>query len=175
MKPVLSQKIPVHEQVYRRLREKILYGELAPGQAVTIYGLVDELDVGNHPCKSDCLKLPESLPVLSVPDPIADIVETYIEHQLMPRDPTGDALHLAIASYHHCRFLLTWNCAHLANANKQEHIRHVNALLGLHVPVLTTPLELMESGGPLEMLVNNTKWDANGMSVPGLGESELPI
>ena len=33
--------------------------------------------------------------------------------------------------------------AHLANANKQEHIRHVNTLLGLHVPILTTPLELI--------------------------------
>ena len=32
----------------------------------------------------------------------------------------------------------------LANANKQEHIRHVNALLGLHVPILTTPLELIQ-------------------------------
>lgn len=66
----------------------------------------------------------------------------------MPKDPKGDALHLALASYHRCQFLLTWNCAHLANANKQEHIRHVNALLGLHVPVLTTPLELTRARYP---------------------------
>ncbi|MFK5998388.1 MAG: GntR family transcriptional regulator [Rhodobacterales bacterium] len=57
MKPVLSQKIPVHEQVYRRLREKILYGELAPGQAVTIYGLVDELDVGMTPVREAIRRL----------------------------------------------------------------------------------------------------------------------
>ena len=63
----------------------------------------------------------------------------------MPSDPKGDALHLALASYHRCQFLLTWNCAHLANANKREHIRHVNALLGLHVPILTTPLELIDA------------------------------
>ena len=72
------------------------------------------------------------------------IVDAYIQHHLMPNDPKGDALHLALASYHRCQFLLTWNCAHLANANKQEHIRHINALLGLHVPILTTPLELIE-------------------------------
>ena len=36
----------------------------------------------------------------------------------------------------------------LANANKQEHIRHVNVLQGLYVPVLTTPLELV---GPEEV------------------------
>jgi len=57
MKQNLSQKIPVHEQVYRRLREKILYGELAPGQAVTIYGLVDELDVGMTPVREAIRRL----------------------------------------------------------------------------------------------------------------------
>ena len=61
----------------------------------------------------------------------------------MPDDPVGDALHLAIASYHKCDFLLTWNCRHLANANKFGHIRRVNTLLGLYVPLLVTPLELL--------------------------------
>ena len=36
------------------------------------------------------------------------------------------------------------NCAHLANANKFEHIRHINHVLGLYVPTLTTPLELLK-------------------------------
>ena len=40
-------------------------------------------------------------------------------------------------------YLLTWNCRHLANANKFGHIRRVNTLLGLYVPSLVTPLELL--------------------------------
>jgi len=56
-------------------------------------------------------------------------------------------------SHHKCDFLLTWNCAHLANANKFGHIRRVNALLGLFVPELVTPLQLLggedaEESGP---------------------------
>ena len=35
--------------------------------------------------------------------------------------------------------------------------------------------EVMGMGGPLEVLVNNTKWDGNGMEIPGLGETELPV
>ena len=66
-----------------------------------------------------------------------------ISHQLMPADPTGDALHLAIALTHKIDFLLTWNCRHLANANKFAHIRRVNGILGLFVPSLITPLELI--------------------------------
>lgn len=61
----------------------------------------------------------------------------------MPADPTGDALHLALASFHKCDFLVTWNCRHLANANKFGHIRRVNQLLDLYVPVLATPLEML--------------------------------
>lgn len=112
-------------------------------EAVTSIPVIEELESGSHPRKRECLQLIEHVAVLPIPAPIGEIVDTYIAHHLMPDDPKGDALHLALASYHRCQFLLTWNCAHLANANKQEHIRHVNALLGLHVPILTTPLELV--------------------------------
>src|SRR5437764_14051987 len=74
---------------------------------------------------------------------IVEIVQMYIRHKVVPADPAGDALHLALASYHKCDFLVTWNCRHLANANKFGHIRRVNALLGLFVPALVTPLELL--------------------------------
>src|SRR5207244_12975766 len=66
---------------------------------------------------------------------------TLFPYTTLFRSPAGDALHLALASYHKCDFLVTWNCRHLANANKFGHIRRVNALLGLFVPALVTPLE----------------------------------
>jgi len=34
--------------------------------------------------------------------------------------------------------------------------------------------EVMANDAPLEALVNNSKWDLNGMDVPGLGETEFP-
>ena len=74
---------------------------------------------------------------------VAAIEREYIRRKLMPSGIGGDATHLAAASYYGCHFLLTWNCVHLANANKVAHIRHVNDLLGLMTPVLTTPLELL--------------------------------
>jgi hypothetical protein len=85
----------------------------------------------------------DDLPLLAVEPAIVEIVEVYIRHKVMPGDPRGDALHLALASLHKCDFLATWNCLHLANANKFGHIRRVNALLGLFVPALVTPLELL--------------------------------
>ena len=88
-----------------------------------------------------------SVPVLAAEEPIPEIVEAYIARKLMPDDVTGDAFHLAMASYHQCHFLLTWNCQKLANANKFEHIRRVNTILGLFVPTIVTPFELLFSEG----------------------------
>ena len=62
----------------------------------------------------------------------------------MPAEALGDAHHLALASFHHCDILVTWNCRHIANTNKLPHIRRVNGLLGLETPALATPLQLLE-------------------------------
>jgi len=116
-------------------------------ELVTSFPVLEELERGDHPHKQQALALLADLPLLPVEGEIYDIVDAYVQHHVMPRDPRGDALHLALASYHHCHFLLTWNCTHLANANKFEHIRHVNTLLGLFVPALTTPVELLHWEG----------------------------
>jgi hypothetical protein len=49
---------------------------------------------------------------------------------------------LYISDYFDIQYLLTWNCNHLANANKRKHIRVINARLGLSTPEIVTPLEL---------------------------------
>jgi hypothetical protein len=110
---------------------------------VTSAAVLDELREGDYPSRAPALALLVDMPVLEVTPAIAEIVAAYVRHRLMPADPAGDALHLALASYHKCEFLVTWNCQHLANANKFGHLRLVNGLLGLYVPVLATPLELL--------------------------------
>ena len=60
----------------------------------------------------------------------------------MPMEEGGDAVHLAYASFYRMDFLLTWNCNHLANANKKTHIHIINARMDLFTPEIITPLEL---------------------------------
>lgn len=105
--------------------------------------VIDELERGDFPIKKDAISLLKDIPLLEIDQAIADTVAAYISHQVMPADPAGDALHLAIASNHKCDFILTWNCRHLANANKFAQIRRMNGILGLFVPALVTPLELL--------------------------------
>jgi hypothetical protein len=105
--------------------------------------VLDELAGGLPERSAERLRLVQNLPLLPFSPAIAEIAQAYIRHRLMPADPAGDALHLAMASYPRCDFLVTWNCLHLANANKFGHLRRVNVMLGLYVPAIVTPLELL--------------------------------
>lgn len=49
--------VPAHEQVYRTLREMILFGELTPGQPVTIQGLTERLGAGMTPVRETLRRL----------------------------------------------------------------------------------------------------------------------
>jgi predicted nucleic acid-binding protein len=106
----------------------------------TSAAVIDELRRGTSGRTEERIRLLANAVVLPITEEVIRIAQVYIERLVMPRDPGGDALHLALASYHKADFLLTWNCKHLANASKFYHIRMVNFELGLATPVLTTPL-----------------------------------
>ena len=49
--------VPTHELIYRQLRDQVLFGDLAPGQAVTIQGLTDRLGAGVTPVREAIRRL----------------------------------------------------------------------------------------------------------------------
>lgn len=55
--PEDGPKLPAHEIVYQKLRAQILFGELAPGQAVTIQGLTESLNAGMTPVREAIRRL----------------------------------------------------------------------------------------------------------------------
>jgi len=140
------------EMVARRTWTRAWWDAMRAGndELVTSLAVEAELRAGSFPAKADALALIADLPLVDLNVSVAEIVDAYIAHHVMPNDPAGDALHLTAASFHRCDFLVTWNCRHLANANKFRHIRRVNSLLGLGNPSLVTPLELLQEDVPDE-------------------------
>ena len=112
-------------------------------EVVVSEGVINELADPDFEYSQSALALVDRVPQIEINNEVRDIVNVYITRQLMPQGPLGDALHLALASYYKCDYLLTWNCKHLANPNKFQHIRIVNTALGLYVPVITTPNQLV--------------------------------
>ncbi len=106
------------------------------------YFVLREAAYGGYPGSQKVTALVRRQTMLDVPEDISGIIRVYIENHVMPAGDAGDAAHLAVASYYGIDYLLTWNCRHLANANKFEHIRKVNRRLGLLTPELVTPEQL---------------------------------
>ncbi len=106
--------------------------------------VLQELNSGNYPRKNEIIELVSTIPLLPLIPDLEQVVEFYIANYVMPRSLVGDAVHLAYASYYDIQYLLTWNCNHLANANKRKHIRVINGRLGLSTPEIVTPLELFK-------------------------------
>lgn len=107
--------------------------------------VIEELSDGTSEKTRDRIALIANLEILPITAEILQITQIYIDRLIMPQDPSGDALHLAISSFHNMDALLTWNQSHIANANKISLIQQINQELGLVTPELTTPLNY--SGG----------------------------
>lgn len=55
--PAPAPDLPAHERAYRALRLRILHGELAPGQAVTLRGMAEALGVSVTPVREAVRRL----------------------------------------------------------------------------------------------------------------------
>lgn len=115
----------------------------ADAQLASSLAVLAELRRGTSRLTPDRIALLNGVELLAITEEALELTSLYIDKLVMPNDPAGDALHLALASIHKIDVLLTWNCRHLANPNKLEHIRLINFGLGLPVPTIATPLNFL--------------------------------
>ncbi len=80
--------------------------------------VLDELNKAPHPEQGAKVALVRGLSFLEITPEVIEIADVYIKRYVMPADPGGDAIHLALAAFYKLDILLTWNCAHLANERK---------------------------------------------------------
>ncbi|WP_299901055.1 GntR family transcriptional regulator [uncultured Ruegeria sp.] len=140
-------KQPAHEQVYQKLRSQILFGELVPGQPVTIQGLTDSLGVGMTPVREAIRRLISdgalvfqgnrrvSVPLLS-PGDIQEMIfaRTAIESELSRRATsnlqTEDIDHLERLDMHLDRMIADGDVGGYLRLNQAFHetlYSHANA------------------------------------------------
>jgi len=85
-------------------------------------------------------------------EPISAAMETnaalLAERFVMPQDLQGDALHVAAAVVLKADLLLTWNVKHLANQNKQPHLRAICIENGFVPPRIARPDILLQEMEP---------------------------
>lgn len=77
-------------------------------------------------------------------DEVERLAEVLLMKGALPEQARYDALHIAVATVHGMDYLWTWNCKHIANAEKLSHIEALCREEGYEPPRVCTPIELLE-------------------------------
>ena len=104
--------------------------------------VIDEAEAGDAAAMRDRLKAIQGLPLLEITSEVEELAAAIIASGAIPRKAATDAAHIAIAGVHRMDFLLTWNCAHIANAAIARAVAGVCRQSGYDCPVICTPEEL---------------------------------
>ncbi len=98
-----------------------------------------ELERTREPYRTSYLKLLNGLPQLEITEEAAILADGYIGRGIFQRKFLGDALHVALASFHKIDYVVTWNFGYLASVHRQARIRLFNTSAGFFVPEIITP------------------------------------
>lgn len=79
---------------------------------------------------------------LEIDEEASRIAKFLVADGAIPKEYPEDAIHIGVASVNGIDFILTWNFAHINNANKREKIAEVIDRCGYVCPVICTPEEL---------------------------------
>jgi len=103
----------------------------------------DEARAGDTILAGERMKIISKFPKLEVNQDVKYLAALLIRERIIPAKAVIDAAHIAVSAVHGMEFLLTWNCAHLANAVIAKRIQKVCLDHGFLYPVICTPEELM--------------------------------
>lgn len=106
---------------------------------------LDEAGRGDAGAAVRRMKFLQGIPELDIPPELPHIESDIIKLFRLPPRATTDASHLALAILHRMDYLLTWNCAHLANASHQKELMEYCTYHSLHVPIICTPEALTQA------------------------------
>ena len=105
--------------------------------------VIDEASAGDEEAARRRLDTVKEISLLELNPGAMDLARALVARRAVPERSPEDALHIALATVHGMQFLLTWNCAHIANAEMRAAVSEVCLSHGYEVPLICTPEELM--------------------------------
>lgn len=117
--------------------------ERAKYQLVASQFVIDEATAGDSLLAAERLAALDGVPLLPLDPEIANIADEIMLRAILPPKARTDALHIAVVAHHRVQYLLTWNCRHIANGRILPRIHKVLNDLGIQVPIICTPEEMV--------------------------------
>src|SRR5438477_146864 len=111
--------------------------------------VMDEIRGGSPSAVARRLATVENLPILELNDDVRSLVHEYEQRLALVGRARADLPHFAFAVAFEMDYLVTWNCAHIANGEIVRRLRKANEELNRFTPLIVTPEEILETtGGP---------------------------
>jgi len=104
---------------------------------------IDEVSDGDAAEAQKRLNVIKPFPQLEVTNEVLRLAESFLASKIIPKKAATDAAHIAVASVHGMDYLMTWNCAHIANAAIFNTVKSICLKEGFSFPIICTPEELM--------------------------------
>lgn len=105
--------------------------------------VLEEAADGDSTAAGKRLHVIKYFPVLDLTETTHTLAHELIHSKAMAKEYPEDALHIAVAALNGIDFILTWNFAHINNAETKRKIETSVRYHGYECPVICTPEELM--------------------------------
>ena len=92
---------------------------------------------------ADRLSAIAEMPILQIDEKAEQLAKLLVVDGPIPEQKPEDALHIALAARNGIDYLLTWNFAHIHNAQLELSIRRVVEQFGHQCPTFCSPDELI--------------------------------
>ena len=106
-----------------------------------------EICLGDPDVVARRLAIVEKLPIVDINDEVQELISIYAQRLGLTGRAQIDLSHIALAVAYTMDYLVTWNCAHIANGTVIRRLVDINSELQVHTPVIVTPEELLEPPG----------------------------
>ncbi len=103
----------------------------------------DEAMRGDQDAAARRTTLLKGMPMLDISAEAGELAGALMLAGAMPENARADALHVAVSAVAQMDYLVTWNCAHINNAERLDVIESTCQRLGYDCPRLCSPEELM--------------------------------
>ena len=105
--------------------------------------VLDEISAGDPTAATERLELVKDITILNTTEAVEKLGEKLVKELSLPVKAAVDAFHIGVAAVNGIDYVLTWNCAHIANVDLLDKIKAVCDLAGFKCPILCTPHQLL--------------------------------
>ncbi len=110
---------------------------------VTSELVLEEAGRGDSKAAEKRLAALQGIPTVRITSDATALASSIVRENLLPARAFPDALHISISAIYSVEYLLTWNCAHIANAELLPRVTSLVEKAGFNMPFVCTPEELL--------------------------------